>query len=1417
MSRGPFTKRLLGKDFTCGSGCQDAQVLDFANRDGVTEQRDGFIALPYSEDAWIPWRFQSSALEGSRLVKKGGGYSIHTARVGGLIAWTHANGSVQNINNYFECLLGDAALGLDVAIRLGFDVDLKQGSAIPKLPSAEHFYKPELFLPWIIDKILAFLKDVYGEEVTARQLRVSASNKVFQADQLEFILDQTKKNGVQSYHILVDHLLLRNMEERELHGDNVRAYFSDLSGIVDPGVYSLNRNMRCLGAQKLDKCPLMPLRGVGTLVFADESEFASWRDTPADTVMQHMWTMVPHHARGMDFSRHAAEPAAAERPKKAQTRARGVYEQHLTPLAEEARALFFSFAKQSGIQFDTAQLTWTLRRGDTSDNFDCEVHAEVANAERPCLVRDDSGQPRTHRSNHFKLKVHRDGCVEYICFGSARPFTWLHEVDPVDTSATKGKLKSRLTLGNAHCCAVHLGRLDRPLFELAENVNWVKTTPHGKLDQLKPRVLLDQMQLPRSTVVINRATYGTGKTRHVIEEIIAKLRGNPAARIGYVSSLRTTVMTVMKMINEAIRAAGLDQRLTYYQEKDDKGWTTKAVGPALVGGNIAFVVMSARKVLTDDPGRPFDLLVVDEAEACVRMMESLPSHKGSPLHEMVRILHTANAVRMLDADGDVYCKLLARLAQRGCVTLDAPTCRPFSGAQFTIHGAFRDDCFAYCPQAVLKKLVTLLLGPSVKHAAVACTTVVDVWLVAEALSLSGITPRLCYGKMSDVAKKAFLDGFTSSTAPSEDKSVWVYSPCIGPAVSNTFCDTVCLMWRTQTQTMQDMSQAAWRCRKATQLHAFVMEKQVLSAHLPQARPCGKVVHDACIDGQMLTQIHAKHVPDFVTCALILDEAGIKRPAHSDVNLCDYIYSRSYDNCVDRYVLAPPSELNSVQRAAEQVVLADAGKHHLRTGCTLGEAEQHLVAALPTKWEDVTVDSAPAFVRLRQKMEAMNRARSLLGYFKRALARGGVTLMPADIQLVTKDIAKDCRSWAERIVLARGLRSAADMAAFYNQHIRPRVEVLPSDDFLHEATQALRDHKSDEDCVSASVRRRLANMGEDSRHRYSGLADLPFAPGLLDMLAIAEDAEEGGARDDESPEVDRDAEQSPSEQAIRLAGMRPWVRPLLTFGPEVINATVDDLLQCCKELACSLAAGVDDTDMADVDDGAITADREKYAAVFTKLREFSLLFNTAFVTQHFCKRILVTKALRLSERDTLTRMGIQFVHLERLRTLNDVLGVITDGGRSIVGVHGAEVPYMYTTQKAIDGRKFSQERRARELKRASALSTFSSTFLQVSSQKFKPGGEDDKAKGVLQWALNTMPGTYSVVPKKGIRPALVIRADPLTNRADQGLLEAQKQGVLQDMHDAEVKFWQQLKEDTVGGRPTKRARHDAGHDESDEDT
>jgi hypothetical protein len=196
------------------------------------------------------------------------------------------------------------------------------------------------------------------------------------------------------------------------------------------------------------------------------------------------------------------------------------------------------------------------------------------------------------------------------------------------------------------------------------------------------------------------------------------------------------------------------------------------------------------------------------------------------------------------------------------------------------------------------------------------------------------------------------------------------------------------------------------------------------------------------------------------------------------------------------------------------------------------------------------------------------------------------------------------------------------------------------------------------------------------------------------------------------------------------------------------------LGSCEVLARSLALEADENAMADESDEAIVAVESPYGAVFAKLREFSLLFNPAFVMQHFCKRILVTKDLKLSDRDTLTRMGIQFVHLERLRTLNDVLGIITADGRSIVGVHGAEVPYTYTSEKAIDGRGFSEERKARELRRMGALSTFTHNFLVVSSLKIKPAGADDDkkipAKSILQWALNTMSGTCSIVPKKGVR-------------------------------------------------------------------
>jgi hypothetical protein len=322
----------------------------------------------------------------------------------------------------------------------------------------------------------------------------------------------------------------------------------------------------------------------------------------------------------------------------------------------------------------------------------------------------------------------------------------------------------------------------------------------------------------------------------------------------------------------------------------------------------------------------------------------------------------------------VYCKLMANLAQRGSRILDAPKCKPFSGAEFTIHGAFRNDSFSYCQHAVFKRLLTTLDDPNVKHAAIACTTLKDVFFVDQALRLVGHKPNVCYGGLSEAAKRAFLDAFTSSIQPT-DKSIWIYSPCIGPAVSNTFCDTVCLVWRTKTQAMSDMSQSAWRCRGAKAFHAFVMEKLILTADLPQARPCGMVVYNECIDGQILTRIAANNVPNFVTCALLLDEAGISRE-HKDINLCDYFYSKCHDKVVWRYVLAPPQLLESAERAAEGVVLADAGKHHLRTGCTLREAQEHFVASMPTEWRNLLIEDAPDFIRLRQKLESINRPRSL---------------------------------------------------------------------------------------------------------------------------------------------------------------------------------------------------------------------------------------------------------------------------------------------------------------------------------------------------------------------------------------------------------------------------------------------------------
>ena len=539
----PFTKHVLGWKFLCGAGAQDEQARDYTEIDGVTEQRaDDFMCLVYGINTPIPWRFQSSRLVGSRLVEAGGGYATHTATVSELMQWTTANANVTNVNNYFECLLGDQDAGMDIACRMAFDVDLKSGRLADLLPAPEYFTNRELFVPWIVDKLCGFLLETYGETVTPNQLRVSSSNRPFTEDQIGFILDKTEKNGVQSYHVLVEHLVLRNMQERDAHSDMVREYFAPLDGIVDPGVYTKNRNMRALGSQKLNKCAMMPLSRAGDMVFADHVDYASWRDIPAETVLAHMWTMVPRDARGMDparfKSRRITEPAV-------KTNKRQLVPRRTAELGEAAEELKAHFFRGVGGAVGFVPEAFSFKDKMLPDGT-LEIHCDMTDRSqpRPCLVRDASGAVRRHDSNGFKLVLKPSGTAEYVCFGSARPCVMLDSLDdetaavtrkPIRSAAavpeepetsdsdaedtamvteppqTRVRVRATVACGTKCCCAVPLGRLPPKQFEFTADAT-VPSNEAGRLANFNPSAVLMNMGKPVSTALAVRGPHGSGKT-----------------------------------------------------------------------------------------------------------------------------------------------------------------------------------------------------------------------------------------------------------------------------------------------------------------------------------------------------------------------------------------------------------------------------------------------------------------------------------------------------------------------------------------------------------------------------------------------------------------------------------------------------------------------------------------------------------------------------------------------------------------------------------------------------------------------------------------------------------------------------------------------------------------------------------------
>lgn len=368
----PFSKTVLDQLFRCGFGCQDEQLALFPRTH--LEQRDGYECLPFSRDTVLPFRMESADYDSraNALVKIGAGYMTTTCSISTFFDWTRRNAGIDCVNTYYECLIAGAAM------RVGFDIDTKKPDC-----NAPYRDRPDLFLPWIVTRLIAFMRDACGEDVLPEQLYVSASN-----------------THIQSYHILIGHLLLRNQAERDAFADAVGSHFDDIPGVVDPGVYGRNHNIRCLGSRKNveHRVPLMPVSGVGDMRFADSAEYELWSNIPVETIMDHLWSVIPSGTRPVNsIAAPLAEPINSPAPK----RSRG--EPHASGVG--AHDLVFRVLGE------------THTKPILSGRKDATRH-DMLRPKKGESVRRPCPSGRWHDSNGFNTWV-ENGQVMYMCLHTA--------------------------------------------------------------------------------------------------------------------------------------------------------------------------------------------------------------------------------------------------------------------------------------------------------------------------------------------------------------------------------------------------------------------------------------------------------------------------------------------------------------------------------------------------------------------------------------------------------------------------------------------------------------------------------------------------------------------------------------------------------------------------------------------------------------------------------------------------------------------------------------------------------------------------------------------------------------------------------------------------------------------------------------
>ena len=224
-----------------------------------------------------------------------------------------------------------------------------------------------------------------------------------------------------SFHLKFPGFYLRDMAERDAFTREIGRRLASLLPLVDPSVYSKNRQMRMLFSHKLGDSsrPLLP----AGFVAGDAPDMVA--------VLEHMWTTVP--ADAVPFY---PDGVAAEQPPPTERATRGP-KRKLAGDAAPAPTSPASSRQAASHGYTMSRETFTARYGLSFDAYHAQVLAMLGDSDGDGEALLPAGDrvgakliywrtrrphkcPRgeTHESNSFLTLLKSDGAVFRACFAA---------------------------------------------------------------------------------------------------------------------------------------------------------------------------------------------------------------------------------------------------------------------------------------------------------------------------------------------------------------------------------------------------------------------------------------------------------------------------------------------------------------------------------------------------------------------------------------------------------------------------------------------------------------------------------------------------------------------------------------------------------------------------------------------------------------------------------------------------------------------------------------------------------------------------------------------------------------------------------------------------------------------------------------